>query len=410
MLIRTLKRLTATIILCALPFLKVFGAPTSAPARVAFPSKEAITVAAQNVYLEITRFENALKTNRSRASLNELKESLLIYKGLIAIAEQSIDRERGGAATSKAVAAVTTINQFGVDIAFALFALRSENAEDLAKSSLEQPLEDLMVNEVQFPLLKMAFRAMRHRVDERSNVDGKVSGADVLRRTVLEVGRDIFNVFRGGQNRTTGEFYHELLENYYREKLVTSLIPQYARIADSQIPEYNKLYDGDLIYNRENHEERLGGLLLWLTDRAVNIRVERNSAQRYALFFYATAGAILSQPIFNFTGTYAYTAQLETSIMTAAAFAAITSFKFMMSSVKSTAEWVKFNNEIRTEMKEGLIESTEIHLRKEFPTEYYPAQTPKWVLRRIAVRDAIKSYSGKVKASCDMMLTKAKFW
>lgn len=79
-----------------------------------------------------------------------------------------------------------------------------------------------------------------------------------------------------------------------------------------------------------------------------------------------------------------------------------------MSSVRSTAEWVEFNREIRAEMAEGLVKSTEIFLKKSFPKEYHPAQVPKWVERRIAVRQAVMGFLSRSYATCEGVLTDIK--
>lgn len=364
-----------------------------------YPTPESIGFAASQVRESIGQLEE----NLTRDNLLSLQSRLKNFKEVIAIIEQSIDVDREGAATRKTTQAVESVNEYGVDIANALFAFRLDKSQELLEEGLEQAFEDLMVNEVQFPLLKLAFKLLRDRVDERSNVDGQVTAFDRFRRAINEVGRDITDILVG-KNRTTNEIYHKWAQNMKRERSTLNLIPQYARLARFQIPTYNSLYDGDQEYNRANHEERLAGLLIWLTDRAVNIKVERNSAQKYAVIFYATLGVILSNPYFNYLGN-SYTAHLESSIITATTFAVITIFKFMMSSVRSTAEWIQFNQEIRSSMADGLVKSTEIYLRKEFPTEYHPANVPHWVLRRIQVRNAIskkihQAFKFKSKQMC----------
>ncbi len=382
----------------ALIFLFLFV--TSAFAQAPAPEQVAEVAARVRAQLE------AFSASPSKGNLNLLQAELQAFKGLIELADKTVDSEKGGAATPKAVDSVRAVGQFGVDIADALFAYRAENGEILDKKGLEQGFEDMMVNDLEYPLLSMAFRVMRHKVDER-NPDGRVTAFEVFRGAIVEVGRDLANFFSGGRNRVTGEAYYQAAETIRRERAIRELLPLYRQMAQKQIPDLNQHYDGDLIYNRENHAERLGGLLLYLTDRAVNIRVERNTSQKYATVFYAASGALLAQPIFNFAGD-SYTAHLETSIVIAATFATITALKRAMSSVRSTAEWVQLNREIRGEMAKGLVESTEIFLKKTFPKEYHPAQIPKWVDRRIAVRKAVTGFLARSYATCEGVLTDIK--
>lgn len=353
------------------------------------PSAEEIAGGANEIR---TRLE-ALNENLDAGRLALLQESANKFKAMVAQAEQAVDYERGGAATPKATAAVSLIGDFGADIALALSAFQLEHAEELSEKGLDTTFEDIMVNELRFPLLKLAFKLMRYGVDEKSNVDGRVSVSDVVTRAIRNVVRDLALVFFPlRQNRTTREWSLRAVENARREQAIRELIPKYQRIAEAEIPEYNRLYDGDLDYEKENHEERLAGLMLWLSDRAVNIRVERFSAEKYAAIAYAVTGTVISQSyLLNFAGN-SYSAHLETSAVILFATAVITLAKVEASSIRSTSEWIEFSRYLRGKMSAGLIKSSEIHLAKSFPTEYHPAQVPHWVERRVWIRETFNAW------------------
>lgn len=386
-------------IVAALTTFTVATASAATKSLAKLPSVSDVQAMATDISQDIKDLESGL----DQKSLYELRESMRKFKAMIAYTGQSVDREKGGAVTKYTAALVDAVSNYGVDIANALFVYRTEKADLLEQSGLEQDFEDMMVNELEYPMLQMAFSVARHKVDEKSNVDGRVSFMDVLRRTFMEVGRDFTSLFTGGKNRATGELFYTPVEGMRREKLARSLIERYHEYSTAHIPEFNRLYDGDLVYNRDRHEERLGGLLLWLTDRAVNIRVERDSAQRYARFSYAITGLILGQPFFNFLGS-AYTAHLETSILVVSAFASLYVLKAAVSSTKSTRQWIAFNQQIRNEMADGLVKSTEIHLEKEFPAEYHPAQVPGWIQRRVRIHNAIDAVVNSVRHKCQGIL------
>ncbi len=362
-------------------------------------SVEQIQAQAASVQSEFEAF----KASPQKGTFKRLADEVETYKTMIDSAREAIALKHGGAATKSAIAAVRAVSEYGIDIVGTLFAYQTENAELLKENKLDQDIEDLMTNKVQFPLLQLAFGAMRQGVDEKHGVDGKVSLFDTFRRTIQEVGRDLSAYVTGGTNKATGEFYLTGLENRSREKMTNELIPMYQQLASLQIPAVNLNFTNDGEYNRENHYERAGGLLLWLTDRAVNIRVERNSAQKYATLFYAVSGFLLAQPIWNFAGN-SYTAHLETSIVIATAAAAITFMKFSMSSVKSTGKWLELSKQVRSEMAAGLVESTEVYLKKTAPTEYFPATVPKWIQRRVAIRNAITGFLKPITSICEKAL------
>ena len=366
------------------------------------------TTEVQTLAVEISENIQAFDKSSDKKDFLTLRDNLQKFKSMIAYTGQSVNRDEGGAVTKTTDALVDAVSNYGVDIANALFVLRTKNGEKLAKAGLEQDFEDIMVNELEYPLLQMAFSVARHKVDEKSGVDGRVTVVDVFSRTFMEVGRDIVSLFWGGKNRVTDEMFYTPVESMRREALSRRLIERYRQYSTAHIPEFNKLYDGDLNYDRERHEESLGGLLIWLTDRTVNIRVERDSAQRYARFSYAITGLVLGQPFFNFLGD-SYSAHAETSIMVISAFAAMYVLKAAASSTLSTRQWLAFNQQVRSEMAPGLVKSTEIHLEKEFPAEYHPAQVPGWIQRRVRIHNAIDAVVNSAKNQCNRILGKELF-
>lgn len=377
------------------------------PAHAQVPTPQEV----KELGAKVTEDLEALDKSMSAENFSTLKGDLEKFKALVAAAGQAVDSQLGGAVTPKAAAAVDAVAQTGVDIANAMFVFRTEKEAKLKQTDREQAFEDLMVNEVEFPMLQMAFKGLRDKVDERDNIDGKTNLGDVFRRTFMEVGRGVVAAVRFGKNRATGEFYYHPRATYRREQMTRKLISTYQEYARAHIPEFNRIHDGDSNYDRDRHEERMGGLLLWLTDRAVNIKLERNSSQMYARMFYAVSGLIGSIPIFNFLGD-SYTAPMESSMIIMASFATLYVVKEMTSSTRSTGEWMAFNSEVRDSMKSTLVESAEAQMRKTLPKEYLPAQDPPaWIKRRIAIRGWIGDKLTSVKNACMAALgDKAPKW
>lgn len=376
-------------VLCALPAL-----------AQGVPSPEEIGLAARDVLSGLEGF----KTSRTEARLNALKTNVEKFKGLIERTGSAIDWDEGGAATPKAVAAAETIAKLGTDIELALFAERSEMPES-TNGELKKGFEDTLVNLISYPLLELAFDVLRTRVDERSNVDGVVTWADVFRRGANDVRRNLTDPFLNGHNRATGEAFNYFMENIRREKLVRALAPLLEQKQIEMLPEINRRFDGDVVYNRENYVERLGGLLIWLTDRATNIRVERNSAQLYATGLFTLAGVLISQPYSNFLGD-SYSAPLESMMILAAASAGVILVKIAASSVRSTNLWIKFSDDVRAQMNARLVESSEKHLREVSPKEYYPANVPGWLRTRLYLHNLRVAAWTNLVGVCNRMLGK----
>jgi len=399
---KNLKILSASLLASLLVFAPTLWAEVPTPSEVA--------KLLENVSSEFNELEasfEAKDTSKAKKSLDLIGDILSDFRVMVGEAEKAIDSRKGGVATKKARDAARSVTEVGVDISEAMFALRTQHEDFLRSSHLEQDFEDMMVNEVRYPILQLAFSILRYKVDELSQVDGKVSHSDRIRRALKEVPRDLMSLAWFMQNRTTGEWIHTGWQNIQREFLVRDLIPEYLRLAETEVDEYNKNYDGDLEYDRKNHEERLGGFLLWLTDRAVNIRVERNSSEIYAAAFYGVIGAVTTYylPLLVQFGENSYTMEGETAALVAIASSGVILAKLSSSSVFSTGKWIELNQFIRSRMASGLIKSTEIYLKKKFPTEYHPAQVPGWIRKRVAVRNFLRKMKVNLKSRCESLLS-----
>lgn len=324
----------------------------------------------------------------NQRNFSKLKSALQDYNDVMARARISINSDNDGAATKKAIKAVQAVAGTAMIQVDQFLKYRTENGEALSEAGFEQKFEDLMVNKLEFPLIKLTFGVVRHGVDEKVNVDGRVTPKDIVSRAFRAMVMDIVNIFTPGRNRLTGEWYWRPLEISRREALARHLIQGHKMYALKNIPEFNRLYDGNFTYDRENHEERLGGLLIGLKDRGVNIRSEWDSAQRGARFAYLAIGAVLAQPVFNVFGS-SYSAHAETSFVTASIFASLYILKGMTSSMKSTRAWIDFGEAINNTMDPGLIKSSEIFLSQDMPREYHRAVIPRFIRWEMQLRSIL---------------------
>lgn len=349
---------------------------------------------------DLTKALEAFKQNPSSETFQPLRRIGQTYKQMAGIVGKAVESSSGGAMTKNVQVAHRLVSDAGISLqeAFLFFELNN-NPVFTGKPELEQLYEDVMVNLIAFEVAQLQFKALRDKVDERS-VDGRVTWGDVFRRTMREVPRDLLGLFRFGRNRSTGEIYWGPAENMRRQAAIEAMIERFSAATRTEIPVYNQLHDGDSIFERDRHEERLAGLLLWLTDRAVNIRMERSAAQTYATVFYFASGLFLGVfPVANYFGD-AYTAHFETAIVNLSALWALAVTKYLMSGTRTLREWIELNAGIRETLAQGLIAGGEAQMRQALPGEYFPAQVPLWHQKRLAFHKAADELGIKIRRHC----------
>lgn len=336
---------------------------------------------------------NDFKDKPNKTNFQTVLENVQKFKVTAAYVEQAADMRKGGALTPLTAASTVTIMSRGIDIAEQFFQFRQQEEATLNRLDLEQPFEDMM-HFVEHPLLKIAFAIAIHKVDENSNVDGRTTARDVLRRTFMEILYDVTMFFDTGKNRTSTERYYRPVEVIRREKLIDKLIDVFMPFYLDHVGEMNSEFSKhrDKVYDRDHHEERMAGRALWLSDRMVNTRNERLGSQFYGRALWPILGVtMMALPVFNFMGEAVYSAHGETSFFFFALPAAGLYFlKGLTSSTKSARKWIKVNQKLRSTLDPMLIASSEAHMRKELPLEYHPAVIPGWIEREARYRDRLE--------------------
>ncbi len=344
--------------------------------------------------------------------LGQISDALKPLLDRIANSRKAIDTQVGGYANSRTGQEVLAtmeqamaVNDLFLEYRKSVFGRADTDAP--YGEELEQKYEDVF-NDVVYRVLDATFGTARHHVDQRGHIDGISALPSTLWRQLKEHLSDLTSIFQVWFSLDKG-FYWAPRDRYVRERTSREAKDIYSKYFQFMLDDL-KLYASDpaLKYDRENHMQRTIGLFLWLTDRLVNIRGERDAAQRYARFTYWLPAFVLFVfPYLNYLGD-AWSSNLETSWPIAAAFYAVYVVKGTLSSTKSTRAWVELNNQVRESVPPETIKALETYLLAEMNRRtngrepYYPAVVPGWLDRDMRLREwrddklaPLKAFTGK---------------
>ncbi len=278
----------------------------------------------------------------------------------------------------------------------------------IADNSFDADQSSKMIGKLLGNMSRATFQVMRHKADV-ADPTGQVPLARRFTRTLAEMGRDVISIFPYATiKQGEGLRFHApmALEQARREKLIRNLLVIIKQNFDIEVPAVNA--ESDKV------KEFYFGQFHYLVDRAVNIRLERNSAQLWARMTYFAAGVFLFlNPIESPFGEANFYSAWNAGVVEFATFATLYVVKGMTSSRDSAQAWVDLYKDLMASKSKELTAKIRSTLKQYFSgkgpsSDYYEANIPEKFDFENRLQDTIKKFIDPLWGTCKGFLTAKK--
>lgn len=273
----------------------------------------------------------------------------------------------------------------------------------LQDDSLNEEDQSKLVGKTLDKISDTFFKALRHKEDDRTP-DGRVKWFTIPVRTLKQIGGDLAAVVVPAYSKD-GRIAHRMVERSRREKMTRQLLKLMYEKFNEQAPLVDKSPD--------KVREWYSGQLTRLVDRAVNIRMERESAQFWTKVVYLSAGIVLFlAPVIDYAPERTYYSAFESGVINLSVFSTLLFAKIAGSSSKSAMMWVEFMDKINESRPAELSKKIRDTLAGAYnkpgkPPQYFVPEESRMLRMKMAITIKLKNLwreNVSKKSTCETLL------